>query len=417
MPKRGLTLTEARQIALTAQGLDRRRTSNVHGELHRLRSIQLDTISVLARSHELVPYARLGAVGKATVERAYWGSGNAFEYWSHAACLLPVESYPHFAFRRRASVARKQQWGVDARAVRNVRAMLRDNGPQTATELGGARRTPGWWAWSDAKNAVEWMLATGEVVVMDRQAWKRVYSLTESSIDQGTHPDWVTQQGVYGPTNADCVRALMLDAVRALGIGTFDDIKDVHRLRSTAAAAGRVTAAMLRDAMDDLVASGEVARTSVDGWETPTFVDPKRIARLARTSQSVTTLLSPFDSLVWYRPRLERLFNVRLRIEAYTPKQDRKHGYFAMPTLHNGNLIGLVDPARDGDTLVAKRISAFTDDVDGFAHALAEAATWVDKSSVRVDSTSSSKRFGTAVQRAANALLNSRATSPHAKQR
>ena len=130
----------------------------MHDHLHGLRSIQLDTISVLARSHELVPYARLGAVGRESVESTFWGSGNAFEYWSHAACLLPLESYPLFAFRRRAWKGRAERWGVDARTVRNVRAALRANGPQTATELGGARREAGWWAWSDAKSAVEWML-------------------------------------------------------------------------------------------------------------------------------------------------------------------------------------------------------------------------------------------------------------------
>lgn len=404
MPKHGLTLTEARQIALQAQGLDRRHPGGVLDQLHRLRSIQLDTISVLARSHELVPYARLGAVGRDAVESTFWGSGNAFEYWSHAACVLPIESYPYFAFRRRAARHRADRWNIDKRTVRAVRAALRAEGPRTATELGGARRSAGWWEWSDTKRAVEWMLSTGEVVVMDRRAWKRVYSLAETSFDQGAHPDWVTAQGVHGPADRECLRALLLDGVRALGIGTFDDIADVHRLRGPVGA-GSVTAAQLRQLLTELVEEGKVTELPVDGWVLPAYADPQRLQRVSGTPRSVTTMLSLFDSLVWHRPRLERMFDVHLRIESYTPKADRKHGYFAMPTLHRGRIIGFIDPSRDADSLVANRITAFDDDVDGFAAALAEAARWVSKSRVRVDTASSGRKFAAAVQQKANQLL------------
>lgn len=403
MPERRLALTEARQIAISAQGLERRRRAGTADVLRRLRSVQLDTIAVLARSHELVPYARIGAVGRDTVERTYWGSGRAFEYWSHAACILPVESYPYFAFRRRAHRRKADAWGVDRRAVRNVRAALRDRGPQTATELGGARRSSGWWEWSDTKRAVEWMLSAGDVVVMDRRAWKRVYSLASTSIDHPTDPDWSTALGVYGPDTDACVRTLLLDAVRALGVGTLDDLKDMHRLRSTSDEVLQLTAATIRNAIGALVERGDITPVRVDGWSQPAFADPARLRR--RTAGSVTTLLSPFDSLVWYRPRLERLFDVRLRIEAYTPSADRKHGYFAMPVLHGGRIIGLVDPGRDADTLVAKRITVFDKDVDGFATAIADAATWVGMQRVRVDAASAGTTFARSVQSRANALL------------
>ena len=150
--------------------------------LRRLGAVQLDTISVLARSHELVAYARLGAVGAAKVEKAYW-SGGAFEYWSHAACVLPVEEWPMFGFRRRYFRDRGWRWHeVPQDAGPRVLDALRANGPMTVTELGGARRGGEWWDWSDVKIAVEWLLDVGDVVCTERRAWKRVYDLPERAL-------------------------------------------------------------------------------------------------------------------------------------------------------------------------------------------------------------------------------------------
>ncbi|KWX10888.1 cytoplasmic protein, partial [Carbonactinospora thermoautotrophica] len=184
-----LSADEARRIALRAQGLlgapDRR--AGVAGLLRRLGAVQLDTISVLARSHELVPYARLGAVGRATVETAYWANGGgsavAFEYWAHAACVLPVEEWPYFAFRRRAFRRRGWRWHrVPERTCADVLARLRAEGPLTATELGGAKNGGPWWDWSDTKIAIEWLLDLGEVVCVARRGWKRVYDLPERAL-------------------------------------------------------------------------------------------------------------------------------------------------------------------------------------------------------------------------------------------
>lgn len=184
-PTLTLTADEARRIALRAQGMigapDRR--SGVRGVLRHLGAVQLDTISVLARSHELVPYARLGPVGRTTVESAYWGQGASFEYWSHAACVLPMEEWPHFAFRRRAYRARPQ-WHHELPdgAYETVVKRLRTEGPLTATELGGAKNGGPWWDWSEAKVAVERALMYGEVVCTERRGWKRVYDLAERAV-------------------------------------------------------------------------------------------------------------------------------------------------------------------------------------------------------------------------------------------
>ncbi|MFE4399898.1 DNA glycosylase AlkZ-like family protein, partial [Kitasatospora sp. NPDC056808] len=189
-PVASLSADEARRIALRAQGFlgapDRR--AGVRGVLRRTGAVQLDTISVLARSHELVPYARLGTVGRPTVEAAYWssdkdGSPHAFEYWSHAACILPIEEWPHFAFRRRA-YRHRPHWHHDLprAAYDKVIAQLTAEGPLTASELGGAKNGGEWWDWSDTKIAVERALMYGEVVCTSRRGWKRVYDLAERAI-------------------------------------------------------------------------------------------------------------------------------------------------------------------------------------------------------------------------------------------
>ena len=150
--------------------------------LHRVGAVQLDTISVLARSHELVAYARLGPVSRAEIEQAYWHpvSPAAFEYWAHAACVLPIEQWPYFAFRRRAFRARGVRWHqITPETCEKVLARLRAEGPLTATQLGGAKGGGPWWDWSDVKIAVEWLLDTGEVICVRRTGWRRVYDLPE----------------------------------------------------------------------------------------------------------------------------------------------------------------------------------------------------------------------------------------------
>ena len=153
--------------------------------LRRVSAVQLDTISVLARSHELVAYARLGAVARSAVERAYWHPRRpaTFEYWSHAACLLPVEEWPYYEFRRRAFRARGMRWHRSHASVcADVLARLRAEGPLTATQLGGAKNGGAWWDWSDTKIAVEWLLDTGEVICAQRTGWRRVYDRVHDRI-------------------------------------------------------------------------------------------------------------------------------------------------------------------------------------------------------------------------------------------
>ncbi|MDI1455260.1 crosslink repair DNA glycosylase YcaQ family protein [Streptomyces sp. ATE26] len=373
-PTTTLTADDARRIALRAQGFlgapDRR--AGVRGVLRHLGAVQLDTISVLARSHELIPYARLGAVGRRTVEAAYWktpehgasAAPHAFEYWSHAACILPVEEWPHFAFRRRAYRDRPH-WnhqlpdGVYAQVIKQ----LRTEGPLTATELGGAKRTSDWWDWSGTKVAVERALMYGEVVCVERRGWKRVYDLAERAI-----PDALLHDEL---DDTECVRRLVRLAGEALGVGTRADIADYHRLKG--------------EQVEAVIADSGLVPVEVAGWSKPAWADPAALAAPPR-GRHRTTLLSPFDSLVWERARTERIFGFTHRLEAYVPKQKRVHGYFAMPVLAGGRLVGRVDPAREGRTLVARQVTLDgAKAVPAVAQALVEAATWVDCTDVRVE--------------------------------
>ncbi len=404
MPAERLSRAEATRLAIRAQGLDRRRLRSVPALLGQLGAVQLDTISTLARSHELVAYARLGAVPRERVEATYWGQGRAFEYWSHAACILPMETYPLFAFRRRAIRPLRERWGATDEAVQAVRSALTERGPLTATELGGARRAGGWWNRSENKDAVEWMLAAGEAVCIDRRSWQRVYDLAERAIELTPQPDWVDDGGVLGPSDEACVRELLVRSMRVSGVGTLADVRDVHRLSGLGGPPQHAKPQLLRQALRDLLDDGSLVQVSVEGFDQPWLADPGALTRIPRSDRSITTLLSPFDSLVWFRDRLQRLFDVFHRIEAYTPKHKRERGYFAMPVLHEGRIIGFVDPGRDKQALVAHKITMFDNDIEGMASALAEAARWIGRSSVRVD-IAPTPRVARLISTAANRLL------------
>ncbi|MBT2395673.1 winged helix-turn-helix domain-containing protein [Streptomyces sp. ISL-100] len=365
-PAASLSADEARRIALRAQGFlgapDRR--AGVRGVLRHLGAVQLDTISVLARSHELIAYARLGAVGRTPVDAAYWTGAHAFEYWSHAACILPMEEWPHFAFRRRAYRDRPH-WHHDLPdgAYDAVIKQLRAEGPLTATELGGAKNGGEWWDWSASKVAVERALMYGEVVCTERRGWKRVYDLAERAVPDAVYHDDLD--------DTECLRRLVRLAGQSLGVGTRADIADYHRLKG--------------EQVEAVIAESGLVPVEVEGWAKPAWADPEALAATPR-GRHRTTLLSPFDSLIWDRPRTERLFGFTHRLEAYVPKPKRIHGYFAMPLLAGGRLLGRVDPAREGKTLVARQVSVESRKaVRPMAEALVEAAQWVGCTDVRLE--------------------------------
>lgn len=392
-PRFTLSRDEARTLTLDAQGFvgaDARR-GGVPAMLRRLGAVQLDTISVLARSHELVAYARLGAVSRAKVEQAYWHPRRpvAFEYWSHAACVLPLDEWPYYAFRRRSFARRGQRWHQNHPDVcARVLARIRAEGPLTATELGGAKTGSAWWDWSDTKIAVEWLLDTGRVICVRRTGWRRVYDVPERVLP----PELLA----VDPSDAECVTHLTATAARALGVVTQADLSDYQRIRHTgselqsdSATHGSITAACAAEAAGLVPIQIAAGRTgpAQRAWADPGAMESLETAggSLARSGRHRTTLLSPFDSLVWDRKRTLRVFGFEHSLEAYVPQAKRVHGYYTMPLLAGGRLVGRVDPARSGTTLVARKLSLDKPSAaESMAQALVAAASWVGCDSVKL---------------------------------
>ncbi|HEY3734669.1 MAG TPA: crosslink repair DNA glycosylase YcaQ family protein [Streptosporangiaceae bacterium] len=361
-------------MTLRAQGFlgSAGRRGGVPGMLRRLGAVQLDTISVLARSHELVAYSRLGPVPREKIELAYWHPRrvDAFEYWAHAACILPIEQWPYFAFRRRAFRARGVRWHrVPEHACGEVLARLRAEGPLTTTQLGGAKTGGEWWDWSEVKIAVEWLLDLGEVICARRTGWRRVYDLPERVV-----PD---EHLGLEPSDDECLAHLARVAAGALGVVTRADLVDFHRLQSlTRQPAGSP------DLIDKAAVAAGLAPVTIEaaargGKPDAAWADPAALAESPR-GRHRNTLLSPFDSLIWDRKRARRMFGFSHSLEAYVPAGKRVHGYFAMPLLTGGRLAGRADPARSGSTLIARKVSLErASAAEPMAEALHEAATWV----------------------------------------
>jgi uncharacterized protein len=368
-----LSADEARRLFLWAQGLlGDGLPGGPADALRRMGVVQLDTISVLARSHELVQYARLGPVPRAEIEAAYWNRpAVAFEFLAHAYSIVPIEDWPWLELRRHGRGVISLAEARRRAAYLAVLDRLAD-GPATTTELGGAKRAGGtWWDRSEAKVAAEHLLRSGHVVCVERKGWTRVYDLATRAI-----PEALRERR---PSDHECRVELVKRAGRHLAVATRADLADYHRL-------------LLRS-VDAALASGETRLVPVEvrGWEEPAWADPAalealRAGRVPARARHRTTLLSPFDPVVWDRARTLRIFGLHHRIEAYTPAAKRVYGYFAMPVLAGGRLVGRVDPGRSGSTFVAKAVDVHAPgDVPAVAAAIVEAASWVRSTAVVVE--------------------------------
>lgn len=364
-----LSAREAIRIALAAQSLRGPRPSGGPAAIvRRLSGIQIDTISVLARSHELVAFARLGAIPRKRIEESYWSAGSeTFEYWSHAACILPLEMWPAFGASRRSRALRGYRWlqlEDKKRSCASVEKRLRDDGPLTARELGGAKKGGLWWDWSEIKIAAEWLLDEGTVVCRQRRGFERVYDLAERAI-----PSPILNRHL---DDEACIRELIESAGRALGVATSADLAAYHGLGKTA--------------VRSVLPTTSLRPIRVEGWIESAFMAVGAETGLRPGIRGRTVLLSPFDSLLWDRPRLERLFQVSYRLEAYVPAPKRAVGYFAMPVLSGERIVGLVDPKRVAGTLHARHVVAYDlTAVSHIASSLREAATWVGCDDVVID--------------------------------
>lgn len=325
-----LSLREARDLALAHQGFGER-SRTVDDVLDHLRVLQLDAVNVFARSHYLPAHSRIGDYSPASLDEVLWSSGRFTEYWAHEAACIPVEDRPLFGWRMRERALKQQKSGRADELHRHlqwVRDALQDGGPQLATELEREPRTSRgpWWDWSETKRAVEMLFATGEVVSVGRERFMRRYALTEQVFPHEVAP----------PSKAEAQRQLIENAAQALGVASLTDLADYYRM-SVRDTAGAVTA---------LESAGSLERVSVEGWvdgrgnPLPAWV-PAGVTAPPRVAEHA--LLTPFDPVCWFRPRAERLFDFHYRIEIYTPKHRRVYGYYCLPLMVNGSLVGRLD--------------------------------------------------------------------------
>ncbi|MDN4482852.1 winged helix-turn-helix domain-containing protein [Demequina lignilytica] len=330
-----LSPAEARRIHLAAQSLARRRPAGRPGParfrnyLERQGVLQLDSVNVLARAHHLPVYSRYGPYDRDRFDRWLWGSGENFEHWGHEASVMPRDLLPELHHRMRRSSSWKARTLDRLEAERpglldQVRAAVGAHGPVTAADLEHlapreSRRGP-WWDESHVKTALEYLFMTGEVAASRADHFRRTYDAPERAWGHvGAH------DGDAWAMDPDAAQQALFDrALAATGIGTVRDLADHFRLTSPATSgSGPRGAAWATSAVERGLASW----VDVDGWREPALLatgagDPGRA--------TASALLSPFDPVCWFRPRLLRMFGVDYRIEIYTPADKREFGYYCL---------------------------------------------------------------------------------------
>jgi uncharacterized protein YcaQ len=349
-------------------------------------ALQIDTIHVVARSPYFVLWSRLGDYPQRWLDELL-AEGALFEYWSHAACFLPIEQYPHYRRLMLDGLKGRQvsrQWlRANAAAVETMLARIAERGPVRSadfTRTGG--KGNGWWDWKPEKRLLEALHTDGALMIARRQNFQRLYDLRERVL-----PAWNDNDT---PPLEESLRSLTLLAVKALGVTTAAWTPDYFRLPVRA----------VQPLVHALAQEGRLIGVEVEGWDSPGFVHPDNaelltFARAGALQTRRTVLLSPFDPVVWHRTRALSLFGFDYRLESYTPEAQRRYGYFTLPLLHRDALVGRVDAAarRSAGVFEVKALHleagvTLSDDlVAAAATALSECAAWHGTPEVVVRST------------------------------
>lgn len=334
-----LSREAVRRLSIMKQGLHHHPTTSDKSQLkHIIRQIgllQLDSISVTARSHYLVMLARAGIYDRAALD-ALLAERDLFEYWAHAACLIPIEHFAYywpiiqenrdFTGKRMRELAEEaetlQQWVMDE---------IRQNGPMAAKDFESEREgQASWWNWKPAKVVLEHLFDHGRLMASHREKFHRYYDLSERVL-HGLSVD-------TSRTMDDFNQWATLAGLRHIGIATVSDIADYYRIHKTT----------VKRILEDGLTSGTILAIEIDGHDKPAFIhrdDVPLLDQLAACEH--TAFLSPFDNLIWFRERDEWLFDFFYRIEVYTPAAKRQYGYYVMPILHRDQLVGRIDPKID----------------------------------------------------------------------
>ncbi|CAN5280546.1 winged helix-turn-helix domain-containing protein [soil metagenome] len=380
-----LSRKQARRIALAAQGFaDKRPTTpsrrHLIATIERLALLQIDSVNVVSRSHYLPLFSRLGAYPRPLLEDLAWGKKPAlFEYWGHEASLMPLALQPLLRWRMDDARRGVGVWGNVAKFLAEHRpfidttlATIHERGPLSAGELElGERGQGGWWGWSEAKRATECLFWAGELTTATRRGtFERVYGLPENVLPKAI---WLAPT----PSREEAHRILLRRAIRAMGVATERDLRDYFRMGLADARRG----------VAELVEAGDLIPVEVQGWDQPAYLTPD--AQRPR-SIKINALLSPFDNLIWFRERAERLFDVRIRLEIYTPAHKRTHGYYVLPFLQGETITARVDLKADRKAGVLRVLSAHrepaadADTAPALAAELRLMAGWLGLASVAV---------------------------------
>ncbi len=366
-----ITISEARLIHLAAQGLltapsTTATKEDVLNAIRRMQLLQIDTINVIARSPYLVLFSRLGQYDPSWLDELL-AEGRVFEQWAHAACFLPIEDFPLIRSTVLAGLHGSYFSGWienNLDAVNSVRNALQKNGTVRSADFKSEKSPGGWWNWKIEKVALEYLFSRGEIMVARRENFQRIYDLTERVI-----PDW---QDTSTPPLSEVYPALIRKSIRALGIARPAWVADYYRLPKKEVAAY----------LPQLISAGEIFEVNVEGWPEPALTVEENTALIEAANHNVwqpdhTTLLSPFDPVVWDRVRARQLFNFDFMIQAYTPAAKRQYGYFPLPLLRNGEIIGRVNAKAHRKEKIFEIKGFYTEEnfqlTTDVAHSIAEA--------------------------------------------
>jgi uncharacterized protein YcaQ len=385
-----LTAAQARRVAVAAQGFAEPKPRGPVTRAHlrrlisRIQVLQLDSVSVAVRAHYAPVFSRLGAYDRDVLERAAWSHSARsprllVEYWAHEAALMAVDDWPLLRWRMREYT--HGRWGThivkkNPRMADDVVAAVKELGPATAGQIEAhlgaeqrGRKGP-WWDRSDTKWVTEALFAAGVLTTATRVGFARHYDLTENVL-----PPEVVARKI---DDEEAVRELTLRAASALGVGTEADIRDYFRL----------AAQQVKPALGKLVADGELERVDVAGWNAPAYL---RAGQMVPRLDRGTALLCPFDPLIFFRPRVQRLFDFHYRIEIYVPAAKRQYGYYVWPFLLDGRLVARVDLKAERTRDALQVVGAFAEDgqqrslvVEALAPELAAMASWLGLGDVTV---------------------------------
>ena len=347
-----ISLKDARMLALAGQGLlASTAPTTVLETIDTLGVLQIDSVNVFERAHYMPLFSRLGAYDKAELDNLHGGKNPALlEYWAHEASFVRTENYPLFGYRmeynQRGIRTSYELWADENRAFLEwIKTEIRTRGPLSSADFEHERavRKGSWWGWSDVKRALEFMFMYGELVSGGRQSFSRLYALPEQVLSKRIRDKEVD------PITAR--KQLLVKAASAHGVGTVKDLADYFRMN----------APLAKTLLQELVEDKKLIEVEVESFNEKAFAVRGTNFDIQETANR-TTLLSPFDPLVWFRPRSEKLWNFHYRIEIYTPEPKRIFGYYTLPLLHNGRIVGRIDLKNDRQSKTLLVQSAWHED-------------------------------------------------------